>query len=209
MSRLLGDLSFRHLPSASAEPEKGFRYMKRRRIDRRDRAGHPLGGAALILPLAAAFAVGLMVAALAGLGILDLLVADTFTLVANPGEPNMRVIMKRDGKIQQLGMQDVPPVQGVGTLVGSFYKLADGSIMWVADLGVVPTPPDVPPVLPGPITPASPSTPTSVAPTPTPSASPTPTTTPTPVSPLSPTPTPTTPARTPTLKPLPPAAPLR
>lgn len=153
--------------------------MKRRRVNRRDGNGHPLGGLALIFPLALAFALALALALFTGLGLKELLTAETFTLVTNPGGEDMRVVVKRDGEIQTLSLDGALPVQGVGTLVGSFYKLADGSVVWVAQEPGYSIAPTVEPT-PDPYTAPTPTpaTPEGVTPTPsysTPSLSPTPT----------------------------------
>ena len=126
-----GDTSARFLPSVLDAPEQGMRYMKRRRRGQRDREGDPLGGLALLFPLGLAFAVAFLLAAFAGLGITDLLVAQSFTLVTDPGGDNMQVIVKSSTGIDMLTLDETTTLQGVGTLVGSFYKLADGAIVWV------------------------------------------------------------------------------
>jgi hypothetical protein len=133
MRRLPDDTSLRYLPSVLDPAEPPFRYMKRRRPDRRDANGHPLGGIALIFPLAIAFALALVLAIFAGLGLTDLLTAETFAVVTDPGGDEMQIVVKRDGQIQMLSPEGGLPVQGVGTLVGSFYRLADGSVVWVPE----------------------------------------------------------------------------
>jgi hypothetical protein len=131
VKRFPDDTSARFLPSVLDAPEPGFRYMKRRRRDRRDGEGDPLGGLALLFPIGLAFAVAFLLAAFSGLGITDLLVADTFTLVTDPGGETMRVVVKSSEGIEELTLEEVTTLQGVGTLVGSFYRLADGTIVWV------------------------------------------------------------------------------
>ena len=133
MKRLPDETSLHYLPSVLDPAEPPFRYMKRHRPDRRDANGHPLGGLALIFPLAIAFALALVLAIFAGLGLTDLLTAETFAVVTDPGGDNMRIVVKRDGEIQMLNPEGALPAQGVGTLVGSFYRLADGSVVWVPE----------------------------------------------------------------------------
>jgi hypothetical protein len=130
--------SLRFLPSVLDRPDEGFRYMKRRRKDRRDRSGDPLSGVAALFPIGLAFAFAFVLAAFLGLGIQDLLAADAFTVVVDPGGENMQVIVKRDGKIEKFDVTPGDEVQGVGTLLGSFYRLADGTIVWVPAGQIVP-----------------------------------------------------------------------
>lgn len=121
----------RFLPSVLDAPERGMRYMKRRRRDRRDGEGDPLGGIALLFPIGIAFAVAFLLAAFAGLGITNLLVAQSFTLVTDPGGDDMQVIVKSSRGIDRLRLEETTAQQGIGTLVGSFYRLADGAVVWV------------------------------------------------------------------------------
>lgn len=138
MKPLPDQSSLRFLPSVLDRPDDGFRYMKRRRKDRRDRSGDPLSGVAALFPVGLAFAFAFMLAAFLGLGIQDLLAAETFTVVVDPGGDNMQVIVKRDGKIEKFAVTPGDDVQGVGTLLGSFYRLADGTIVWVPAGQLVP-----------------------------------------------------------------------
>lgn len=152
MKRVPDETSVRFLPSVLQEPAAGYRYMKRRRRDRRESIGDPLGGLALLFPVGLAFAVAFMIAAFMGFGISDLLVADTFTMVTNPGSDDMTIVVKREGQITKVNLNDTTPVEGLGTLVGSFYKLADGSVIWQpapAPGTVQPTPPITPTPTPG------------------------------------------------------------
>ena len=43
----------------------------------------------------------------------------------------MQVIVKEGDKITKLDMQSGQQVAGAGTLLGSFYKLADGTVVYV------------------------------------------------------------------------------
>lgn len=147
MKRYPDDLSVRYLPSVLQEPASGYRYMKRRRRDRRENIPSPLSGLGLLFPVGLAFALAFTLAAFVGFGISDLLVADTFTMVTNPGGSDMTVVVKRNGQITKVGINDTTTAQGVGTLVGSFYRLADGSVIWQpapAPGTIQPTPPTAP-----------------------------------------------------------------
>ena len=53
------------------------------------------------------------------------------TIVTNPGTPQMQVIVKNGDQILKLDMANGAQIQGLGTLIGSFYKLADGTTVYV------------------------------------------------------------------------------
>ncbi len=163
----------------------GLRYMRRRRVGTADRNGDPLDGIVNLFDVAIVLAVGFLVAALSAAGVSGLLTNQNMTIVTNPGTPQMQVIVKEGDQIVKLDMANGAQVQGLGTLIGSFYKLADGTVVYVP-AGSLP-PADSTPV-PG-------SLPTPGATTPAPTTTDYPTTnpyaTPTPTTPL-PTAPPTT-----------------
>jgi hypothetical protein len=109
----------------------GLRYMRRRRIGTADRNGDPLDGLVNLFYVAVVLAVGFLVAALSAAGLSGLLTDQNTTIVVNPGTPQMQVIVKEGDQIVKLDMANGAQVQGLGTLVGSFYKLADGTVVWV------------------------------------------------------------------------------
>jgi len=117
----------------------GLRYMRRRRVGTADRNGDPLDGLANLFDVALVLVVGFLVAALSAVGLLGLLTDEHMTIVTNPGTPQMQVIVKDGDQIVKLDMTNGAQVQGLGTLVGSFYKLADGSIVWVPAGALPPT----------------------------------------------------------------------
>jgi len=85
---------------------------------------HKLDGIVNLFYVAIVLAVGFLVAALSAAGVAGLLTSDNMTIVTNPGTPQMQVIVKEGDKITKLDMQSGTEVQGIGTLLGSFYKLA-------------------------------------------------------------------------------------
>jgi hypothetical protein len=105
--------------------------MRRRRIGTADRNGDPLDGLVNLFYVAVVLAVGFLVAALSAAGLSGLLTDQNMTIVVNPGTPQMQVIVKEGDQIVKLDMANGAQVQGLGTLVGSFYKLADGTVVWV------------------------------------------------------------------------------
>jgi hypothetical protein len=109
----------------------GLRYMRRRRIGSADRNGDPLDGIVNLFDVAIVLAVGFLVAALSAAGVSGLLTNQNMTIVTNPGTPQMQVIVKEGDQIVKLDMANGARVQGLGTLIGSFYKLADGTVVYV------------------------------------------------------------------------------
>lgn len=155
------DSSIRFIGSVTDEPGPRLRFMKRRRVNRVDRNGDPLDGLVNLWDLALVLAVGFLVLGLAGLGISGVLTADNMTIVTNPGTDQMQVIVKEGDQLKKLDLANGPQVSGVGTLLGSFYKLADGTVVYVASGS---TPPEG-----SSVTPTTPTTPTpgaTVTPTP-------------------------------------------
>ena len=120
-----------NLGTVIGAPESGLRYMRRRRIGTADRNGDPLDGIVNLFDVAIVLAVGFLVAALAAAGVTGLLTSENMTIVTNPGTPEMQVIVKDGGTITKLDMASGAEVAGVGTLIGSFYRLADGTVIYV------------------------------------------------------------------------------
>jgi hypothetical protein len=171
-----------NLGTVVGAPDAGLRYMRRRRIGTADRNGDPLDGIVNLFDVAIVLAVGFLVAALAAAGVTGLLTSKNMTIVTNPGTPEMQVIVKEGDKITKLDMQSGAQVAGVGTLIGSFYKLADGTVIYVpagqaAPSGATPVPGTTPTpgatAVPG----ATPTPGVTLTPEATPSAAATPSTT--------------------------------
>jgi hypothetical protein len=128
-----------NLGTVVGAPESGLRYMRRRRVGTADRNGDPLDGIVNLFDVAIVLAVGFLVAALAAAGMTGLLTNENMTIVTNPGTPEMQVIVKEGDKITKLDMQSGAQVEGMGTLIGSFYKLADGTVVYVPAGETAPT----------------------------------------------------------------------
>jgi hypothetical protein len=128
-----------NLGTIMGAPESGLRYMRRRRVGTADRNGDPLDGIVNLFDVAIVLAVGFLVAALAAAGMTGLLTNENMTIVTNPGTPEMQVIVKEGDKITKLDMQSGAQVEGMGTLIGSFYKLADGTVVYVPAGETAPT----------------------------------------------------------------------
>ena len=163
-------------------PDNGLRYMRRRRVGTADRNGDPLDGIVNLFDVAIVLAVGFLVAALSAAGITGLLTSKDMTIVTNPGTSSMQVIVKQGDQIKKLDMNSGAQVQGLGTLLGSFYTLADGTVVYVPASSVpsattTPVPGATTAPLPGTTTLPTPTT--TNYPTTNPYATPTPTTAPT------------------------------
>ena len=105
--------------------------MRRRRIGTADRNGDPLDGIVNLWDVAIVLAVGFLVAALTAAGHHGPAHQDNMTIVTNPGTEQMQVIVKDGDQIKKLDVQNGAVIQGVGTLLGSFYTLADGTVVYV------------------------------------------------------------------------------
>ncbi|MEE4274597.1 MAG: DUF2149 domain-containing protein [Thermoleophilia bacterium] len=125
------DSEVQFLPTVLGRSRGGYRYMKRRRLDRLDRNGDPLDGVVNLFDVAIVLAVGFLVAALAGLGISGILTSDDMTIVTDPGTEQMQVIVRQGDEITRLDLESGAEVSGVGTLIGQFFRLADGTTVYV------------------------------------------------------------------------------
>jgi hypothetical protein len=119
------------------EPGDGrrLRYMGRRRIDRTDRNGDPLDGVVNLFDVAIVLAVAFLLAALTGIGLSGILTSKNVTIVTNPGQSDMQVITKKGEQITRLDLKAGQQVSGVGTLIGQFYRLPDGTTVYVPSGG--------------------------------------------------------------------------
>jgi hypothetical protein len=131
MSAESTDSEVQFLPTVLGRSRGGYRYMQRRRLDRVDRNGDPLDGVINLFDVAIVLAVGFLVAALAGLGISGILTSDDMTIVTDPGTDQMQVIVKQGDEITRLDVEAGTQMTGVGTLIGQFYRLADGTTVYV------------------------------------------------------------------------------
>jgi hypothetical protein len=115
------------------EPGSGrrLRYMGRRRINRTDRNGDPLDGVVNLFDVAIILAVGFLLAALTGIGLTGILSSKNVTIVTNPGQPDMQIVTKQGSQITKLNLTAGQQVSGFGTLIGQFYRLPDGTTVYV------------------------------------------------------------------------------
>jgi hypothetical protein len=118
-------------PSVLEEPGRNLRYMGRRRVSKTDKNGDPLDGVVNLFDVAIVLSVAFLLAALTGVGLTDVLSSKDMTIVKNPGKSDMQVIVKKGDSVLQLNLQPGQQVSGVGTLIGQFYQLADGTTVYV------------------------------------------------------------------------------
>lgn len=93
----------------------------------------PLSSVANLFDIAMVFSVALMAAMVNYLSIGDLLFSDEFTIVKNPGEPNMEIVTKKSGVIRRYQGESSPSGKGTGTKVGTAYQLESGEIVYVPE----------------------------------------------------------------------------
>ncbi|TGC11370.1 DUF2149 domain-containing protein [Methanolobus halotolerans] len=113
--------------------------MKRRRYRRtglinNEDEQNPLTGVANLFDIAMVFSVALLVALVMSYQLPELLSpTDDITIVKNPGQEDMKIIIKEKGQpIEVLNMTDQIG-GGTGEALGTAYKLADGRVVYVPE----------------------------------------------------------------------------
>jgi len=100
---------------------------RRRRNDE-----NPMSGVANLFDVAMVFAVALLVALVTSYHLPELITPDQdVTIVKNPGEPTMEVIVKSGEKIETLNMSETMIEEDVIGTVGTIYEMADGGMIYV------------------------------------------------------------------------------
>ncbi len=95
----------------------------------------PLGGVANLFDAAMVFAVALLVALVVSYNVPELLDADaSVTIVKNPGDPNMQVIIKDKEAIKVMNMTD-QLAGGQGSKIGTAYRLETGEVIYMPENG--------------------------------------------------------------------------
>lgn len=115
----------------------------RRRAGRRslgmldDSEDDPLSGVANLFDAAMVFAIALLLALVISYNIPELLTPEaSVTIVKNPGDPNMQIIIKDMDQIQILNMTD-KVAGGQGTKMGTAYQLENGMVVYVPENATV------------------------------------------------------------------------
>ncbi|NLH21399.1 MAG: DUF2149 domain-containing protein [Methanothrix sp.] len=109
--------------------------MRRRRLgllgDREDE--DPMSGVANLFDTAMVFAVALLLALVVSYNVPELLQPEAnVTIVKNPGDPNMQIIIKDMSQIQVLNMTE-KMAGGQGSRMGTAYRLESGQVVYVPE----------------------------------------------------------------------------
>ncbi|SFM57747.1 DUF2149 domain-containing protein [Methanolobus profundi] len=108
------------------------RRSRRRRLLDHEEEQNPLTGVANLFDIAMVFSVALLVALVMSYQLPELLSpTDDITIVKNPGQKDMQMIIKEEGEpVKVLNMSEELGT-GTGEALGTAYRLADGSIIYV------------------------------------------------------------------------------
>ncbi len=95
----------------------------------------PMGGVANLFDVAMVFAVALLLALVLSYNMPELLdPTSSVTVVKNPGEPDMQIIIKNTSSIQILNMTEQIG-GGQGVKIGAAYRLKSGQVIYVPENG--------------------------------------------------------------------------
>ncbi len=97
----------------------------------RDEDHDPLSGVANLFDVAMVFALGLIVMLLLYLSIPEVLTQSDMTIVKNPGQQNMVVIVKHGERIEKLDMMNATAQREIVGEVGRIYKTKEGGMIYV------------------------------------------------------------------------------
>jgi hypothetical protein len=90
----------------------------------------PLASMANLFDVAMVFAVALMVALVSFLRVPALLQDKDYTVITNPGQPDMEIVVKEGQEIKHYeASQEIGA--GQGELLGKAYRLPDGRVVYV------------------------------------------------------------------------------
>jgi hypothetical protein len=99
-------------------------------FDDTDGDANPLSGMANLFDVAMVFAVALMVALVSYLRVPALLQDKDFTMITNPGQPDMEIVVKEGEEIKHYEATEETGA-GQGELLGQAYRLPDGRVVYV------------------------------------------------------------------------------
>ena len=108
-----------------------MRYMNRRK-NMADLDDDPLSGVANLFDVAMIFAIGLLVVALTHFGVEELITQSDVTIVKNPGQENMQVIIKQGDEIEKLELTR-EEITTSGRKFGTIYQTDSGGWVLVKD----------------------------------------------------------------------------
>ena len=92
----------------------------------------PLEGVANFFDLGVVFALAFMVSLISYLGLPELLQNRDFTLVKDPGTPQMEIIRKQGVRLQRYRISR-QRLQGEGEKLGTAYRLRTGEVIYVPE----------------------------------------------------------------------------
>ena len=92
----------------------------------------PLGSLANLFDIALVFALAFMVALISFLQIPGMLQSKDYTIIINPGQPDMEIIIKEGEVIDHYEATDAVGM-GQGELLGRAYRLPDGRVVYVPE----------------------------------------------------------------------------
>lgn len=93
----------------------------------------PMSGVANLFDTAMVFAVALLLALVVSYNVPELLDPQaSVTIVKNPGDPQMQIIIKNMDQIQVLNMTE-KVAGGQGTRMGTAYRLENGLVVYVPE----------------------------------------------------------------------------
>ena len=107
--------------------------MKRRSVLQPDDELDPSAGLVNLFDVAMVFAVALMVALVNYLHLGELITGEDLTYVKNPGQDNMQIISRKNGKIEKYSAGQGESGAAVGRRVGAAYELDNGEIVYVPE----------------------------------------------------------------------------
>ena len=108
-----------------------MKYMNRKGKRREDDDDDPLSGVANLFDVAMVFALGLMVMLLLYLSMPEVLTQTDMTIIKNPGQQNMEVIVKSGERIEKLDMMNETVQTEIVGEVGRIYKTEGGGMIYV------------------------------------------------------------------------------
>jgi hypothetical protein len=108
-----------------------MRFMKKR-TETSSEDEDPLSGVANLFDVAMIFAVGLLVMMMMYVNLPELLTSQDVTIVKNPGQDDMQIIIKNETEIEVMNMTE-ETVTTMGKLVASLYETEGGATVYVEE----------------------------------------------------------------------------
>jgi len=97
---------------------------------------NPMNSVGNVFDAAMVFSVALLVALAMSAGIPELLTNEDFTIVKDPGKENMQIIQRINDSIKILEISENQNISsGMGEVLGTAYKLEDGTVIYVPEEG--------------------------------------------------------------------------